>query len=606
MPTFSKQRLALCWVGTFALIAFTKSPASAQLPKAALEQLPASTMTAVIAGQANSAVDQLMQIGPVRAFNGPAFRSFRNALQQRDPTSWLTGFPLPEQQTKQLLGDGSFGMVIVETSQELPEQCYLLEMDSNFDDWLPLIKTYIAQAENGGAKVEQTNLQGHELWLVSSPGQAPGQAILRIEDWLVFGESRACMQQWVAATAEATAPATAARLVDDPRYTNTIGPLDAQYGNDGDIWVFVDPLRLDYLNSRAGGQELAAFAETFGARHGFDAIRACGGWVDLGGPQYDASYRLRVWAPQPHDRGMQLLRWQAMESPSPSNWVPNEKVCSCVTIDWNLQPILKNLGPIVDEVIRETTGTSEETFEAILEQIRAEDGPGIDLETDLMPLLGPRVEFISFFTPPASETAEQSVVAIELSDDREVADLLAGLLEDDGATPLKIAGFPFDLWKIGSGRRVGDSGPSFSTPGAMVAHGKLFLASNYLALRQFVAIKPQRDPLASDPTFQTLESKLKTFAGDQPAMRIIAFPDRDFQNTYELLRTGRADSAESIYTMLLTPMLKDSSVNIPFELLPSFDAIRPALGPACIQINVVPDGWEISGMTLSTKTPVTP
>ncbi|QEG40384.1 hypothetical protein [Roseimaritima ulvae] len=600
MHTFSERRIALCLLVAFATLAFGASPANAQLPKHALQQLPASTAAAIVAGQANPAFDKLMQIGPVRAFNGPAFSSFRKALQQRVPTNWLNGFPLPEQQARQLLGDGSFGMVIVETSQQLPERCFLLEMDANYDDWRSLIKTYVSQAENDGAKVERTSLNGHELWLVSSPGQATGQAILRVKDWLVIGESRECMQQWVAAATTTT------RLVDDQRYTNTIGPMGGQYANEGDVWVFVDPLRLDYLDSRAGGQELASFAETFGARHGFDAIRACGGWVNIGGPQYDASYRLRVWAPQPHDRGMQLLRWQAMENPSPSSWIPNDRVCSCVTIDWNLQPILKNLGPLVDEVIRETTGKSEQTLEAILAQLRAEDGPGIDLEKDFMPLLGPRIEFISFFTPPASETAEQSIVAIELSNDREVADLLAALIEDDGATPLEISGFPFELWKMGSGRRVGDSGPSFSTPGAMVAHGKLFFASNYLALRQFVAIKPQPEPLASDPTFQQLEAKLKTFAGEKPAMRIIAFPDRDFQNTYELLRTGRADSAESIYTTLLTPMLKDSTLKIPFELLPTFDAIRPALGPACIQMNVVPDGYEISGMTLSTAMPATP
>ena len=80
----------------------------------------------------------------------------------------------------------------------------------------------------------------------------------------------------------------------------------------------------------------------------------------------------------------------------------------------------------------------------------------------------------------------------------------------------------------------------------------------------------------------------------------MAFPAQDFENTYELLRTGRVDQAESVYTMLLSPLLKNNKDALPFELLPPFSQLKNALGATGIQLNVVENGWELQGFNLRT------
>ena len=71
-------------------------------------------------------------------------------------------------------------------------------------------------------------------------------------------------------------------------------------------------------------------------------------------------------------------------------------------------------------------------------------------------------------------------------------------LENDEALeiPLRDERYPFPLWRLGSGQRAGWEGPSFTTAGILVAHQRLFIASNYEALLKYVAAKTSKPPLS--------------------------------------------------------------------------------------------------------------
>lgn len=330
-----------------------------------------------------------------------------------------------------------------------------------------------------------------------------------------------------------------------------------------------------------------------------------GGWALLGQSDLDARYHFRIWAPQPRRLGMKLLDFQSLSNASPSPWVPVTNVSSYATLGWNLQPILENLGPLVDEVVEDVTGKSDQTLERFLDQLAADDGPGIDLQNDLMPLLGQRIEYINIFTPPASETSERSLVALELNQsldnvEADVADIIELLVDAGDTLDLKIPSFAYPLWKLGSGQRAG-GGPSFSTPGVMVANGRLFIASDYKVIHDYVAVKQPVSSLAAKDEFEQVESFMNETAGSGPAIRVVAFPAEDFENTYELLRTGRVDRAESIYMLLLSPLLAANKDVIPFEQLPNFRNFKKTLGPVGIQLNVLGDGWDLQGVNFRTK-----
>jgi len=581
---------------TFACL--TNAPSvSAETYAQLLARLPAQTVAALVTDQSEAALTQLLRTGPVRVFNGNAFEPFRRSLEKRGQA--LTnplGMPLPWESSKALVGKGGFVAAVVETKDTLPEACFLLEMDNNLAAWTKLIASYANSEAAQGAKIDKKKINGYNALTITTSKLSTSHTILFWDKMILVTGSDEIAKLWTEPSVANSNPAIPSKLIDDDRYKNTIGAINDAPNSEGAVWLFVDPIRMDYLYSRAGGQALTSFTETFAAKHGFDAIRAGGGWSMVGDDQFDARYRLRFWTPGPHVKGMQLIQWQAISAKSPPKWIPRTNVSSFVRLGWDLQPILGHLGPLVNDAVRMTTGKSENTFESIIEQVKSEDGLGIDLQAELMPLLGPNIEYASVFTPPASETAEQSIAAIEVSDEAAVAELLGELLVEDGAIPLTKPGFPYPLWKIGSGKRAGDSGPTFSTPGAMVAHGRLFFASNYEAISRFVAVRQQPMSLTSDPLFLKFETGISKIAGNDPAIRIIAFPAVDFQNTYEMLRTGRADKAESVYTLLLSPMLKAANGPVSFEWLPAFSHLESVLGPTTIQLNMVDGGWDIQGI----------
>jgi hypothetical protein len=563
-------------------------------------KLPKSTVAAVVSVNANKSLAGLQSTGVVQALSGVAFVPFISAARSLDPSFDPRALlPLPWQPAVDLLGDGAFAFAVLEVDNQLPEVFAILEMRGQREAWTGLITKHVAGGSDRGETASRKQIEGlNAVVITGSAGPFSNHLFCMVEDWLYICESEAAFRQLLAASKSAANES----LVGDPRYTQVFEKIGSPSFAEAAIWVFAEPLRADYLRARAGGWPETDIAKTFGARNGFDSVRSLGGWVLFGGQEYDVRYQFHFWISQPIANGMKLLDFQSRVDAAPSPWIPSKNVSSYASVGWNLQPILDHAGPLVNELIEDVTGKSEETFERFLKQIEADDGPGVNLQQQLMPLLGERIEYISLFVPPASIKAEQTVVAIDLNNSvpdvaAELADVIELLVDSGNALPIPIPGYPYPLWKMGSGQRAG-SGPSFSTPGVMVAHDRLFIASNFNTIRQSIAIAKQSDQLGDDGRFQTIESRLRDIAGAKPAIKIVAFPADDFENSYELLRTGRVDQAESIYTMLLSPVLKRNNSNLPLEKLPSFNVLKAALGPAGIQLNLTENGWAVHGINL--------
>lgn len=580
--------MILAWMVTHT----SKLPA--QDPSIVFERLPSSTVAALVTTDAAQALENMQKTGPTTAFSGPAFRPFLNAATKIQPIFDPTSLsPLPWQATVDLLGNSAFAFVVIEGDDQLPELAILLEINDDEDQWEQMMTKHML----GGQKLQQTKIDGVTVTQAVMKNQLfETQAVCEIDGWLLICESEAGAKQFIAASKKVKEQ----QLINDPRFLQTIAKTEVPKEVAGAVWVFSDPLRADFLRARDAGWPEKDMSKAFGARQGFDAVRAIGGWGILGEKRFDARYRFRIWIEQPVEKGMNLLDLQRQTSTVPSKWVPSSPVSSYATLGWNLDPILDHVGPLVNEMVEDITGKSENTFERFLEQLEADDGPGINLQNDFMPLLGKRIEYISIFVPPASTTAERSIVGIELDQsipqvEAEVADLIELLVDDGSTLPIRIPGYPYPLWKLGSGQRAGN-GPSFSTPGVMVADGRLFVASNYTAIQEYVVTKKAKVGFEQSPEYLQVAKVLDETAGTSPAIRVVAFPGEDFENTYELLRTGRVDQAESIYTMLLAPILKASKQQLPFEKLPDFEILKQTLGPTGIQLNLVENGWELTGV----------
>ncbi|HBJ35351.1 MAG TPA: hypothetical protein DDZ51_11485 [Planctomycetaceae bacterium] len=599
---FSARNL-FAYAAFFTIFVTTMSPsmvAMAAEHETVFRRLPKSTVAAAVTTNASGSLSGFLATGVVKAFSGTAFEPFFSATHALspalDPTSLL---PLPWQSAVDLLDDGSFAVAVLEVEDQLPELIAMLEMRGKRADWAKLVQKHAEGAKGRKEVISKVEIEGVKAVVFTSSAEPLNHYLFcMVEDWLYICESEGAFRLLLAASQAENQE----NLKGDQRYTQIFEKIGKQEISDSALWVFADPLRADFLQSRAGGWPGTDIAKTFGARNGFDAIRSLGGWILFGEEEYDIRYQFHFWIGQPVAKGMKLLDFQARGDAAPSPWVPSRNVSSYASIGWNLQPILDHAGPLVNELVEDVTGKSEETFERFLKQIEADDGPGVNLQKQLMPLLGERLEYISLFLPPASTKAEQSVIAIELNSSApdvavEVADVIELLVDSGNTLPIPIAGFPYPLWKMGSGQRAG-GGPSFSTPGVMVAHNRLFIASNFNTIRQAIAVVDVAEKLGDDKRFQQVDSRLQEIAGTTPALRIVAFPADDFENSYELMRTGRAEQAESVYTMLLRPLLNKNQNKLPFEKLPSFSVLKNALGPAGIQLNLSENGWTVHGINL--------
>ncbi|QDU88003.1 hypothetical protein Pla175_13720 [Pirellulimonas nuda] len=335
------------------------------------------------------------------------------------------------------------------------------------------------------------------------------------------------------------------------------------------------------------------------AKHGYDAIRGLSGWVEWNGSGVDLSYRLGVLLQTPLRSSMKMVRLFDAELPQPPDWIPADSI-SFLTTYWDLTQIVPNLGVLFDEVAGDGI---EGTFNDILVDLQADDGPGVDLQGDLFEHLGPRVHVVKQQLLPVGPKSDCDSLLVQVDDEEAVAEAVEALVVGDPTVRrVPFPGRPHALWRVGVPQRADLQAVRFTTTGLTVANGHLVVATNFDVVRTLLGSSGQATRLADADDIRAATEWLLENVGEQGCLRVVSRLYLDLHVTYELARQDKLDDAESIYASVarLAAQESEQSAGGPdYALLPDYSLVAPYLGVDCLQGRLHPSGWVFEGALLA-------
>jgi hypothetical protein len=407
---------------------------------------------------------------------------------------------------------------------------------------------------------------------------------------------------------------------------------------------FIDPLRFAKAyqvtnppREKRKGPDMVAIL----GRQGFDAIKGAGGTLVFAANGQAIRHHTLIHAPalpgrdpfgpDRFDLGARILRFPDAAGVAPPAWAGGS-LAGWTEIQWDIRKAFMSADGLVDDVIGE-----KGVFKDVVDSIREEpDGPQVDLEADLIGVLGSRVVFLSGHTEPLGTDCERIVIAIESTDPTRLAKTIDKLMKaDSDMRRIEVAGH--GVWELidrshdelqvqvelsGGGvnhadGHEGDDDAAHRRRQRMrqkeerllphstvtVAHGHLLIASHRDILEKVLA-PPAGGPLAAAADYRAAATLLDGLLPGKTAVRTFVREEDSLRPSYELLREGSMPKSKSLLGQVLNGALGEAKPGavreqrLDGETLPPFEAIRRHLGVGCLGLQTTVDGWYVAGAVI--------
>ncbi len=370
---------------------------------------------------------------------------------------------------------------------------------------------------------------------------------------------------------------------------------------------------------------------------GFTAIEGVGGFLNFYVEPYEMLHRTFIYAPGNADGSRFELAARMLDLPNggnflPPDWVPRD-VASYVAVNLNTSNAFEMSKTLVNEIV------GDEVFEDVIESIHTdENGPMIDVRSDLVAHLGDRVTIISDLQRPITPKSERMVFAVETSNPEALAVTIRKQMEtDQDAHERNINGYV--VWEIVDEQTelpmvtiendpdfgfFGDPSaeeemeedeeekPLLPNSAVTVAYGQLLVATHIDILAKVLADESVRGSLNKSSDFLRIEAELEKARLPEQSVQAFTRTDDAYRGVYELLKTGRMPESESFLGKLLNSLLGEGKEGVlrPQQIdgskLPDYDLVRRYLGPAGMTGTTEADGWMLTGFTLAKQPRPTP
>jgi hypothetical protein len=362
---------------------------------------------------------------------------------------------------------------------------------------------------------------------------------------------------------------------------------------------------------------------------GFDAVQGVGGLADLSVMEgVEMMHRTFIYAPKPHTMAMQMVNFINRSDFTPETWVPR----SCAKYStFYLDPLaaFDNFGTLFDAIFAPgETGVWDDIVEGIRD---AENGPQVDLRSELVELLSGRVSWVVDYKTPITPESERMVIAIETTDEETLAQTIESLLKDDR----EVRRYAFDghiIWKT-EARAPRSTGPKpvyefenplvpedpflsegseepiepfFPEAAICVAKGHLFLASRLDFLLEILDTGDDpRESLAGTIDYQIVDAAIKSMGGESAFAISFERTDESYRPTYEMIRENKMPESKMLLAQLLNMIMPTEdgagirATHVDGSKLPEFEQIRRHFGPAGAFSTAEEEGWFIKGFLLT-------
>lgn len=424
------------------------------------------------------------------------------------------------------------------------------------------------------------------------------------------------------------------RLTDVPAYRESMQRCQAAAGDLApDIRWFIEPFGFTYAvramqpqrQRPARRRDVAEILQ----RQGFDAIKGIGGYVNLHSDRgIELLHRTAVYAPADgeasSDVALRLLQFPTGGDLLPPAWVPHD-VATFISLNWDIQSAFDHVGPLFDDFHRSNT------FDKILEGIAKDPyGPQVDIRRELIAYLGHRISVITDYELPITTKSERFVIAVESTNDPQLADAIRRLMEPDkrmhrrefqghvlwetveepaaGLVVPKIEdedeAFHIAPLEERNTEAAKPRPPQFPNSAIGVVNGRLWIASHIDYLKQVLTGVPPSKQLAEAVDFARVKTTIGALAPESLTLRGFSRTDQEYRPTFELLRKGMMPKSETLLGRVLNEFLAEDDdeprkQKVDASKLPPFDEVEQYFGPAGLIISPEKDGWFIVGAMLS-------
>jgi len=561
--------------------------------------LPDSTRIFLSTPDLNRAVTGFEKSSLGRFWNDPKMKPFADHLRSHPELLWGRmesdlGITLSELRA---VAAGEATMATVEVAKDRFASVFLVQVTGKEAQAQELITRADARLRKRGAKASRYSAAGKVLYAYQLPtaDKTPKQSVYFLRDGLLCISGsvelvNSLLARWPGKEAGSLARLTAFRDAMD-RCRQRAADVKP------DVRWFFDPVRtMKWMHTpdpdRKGEDDPVLTAR----RHGLDAVRGVGGYLNFNVDGLDLLQRTSIYAPGPLQHTLGMLSLPPGNDFTPLALAPAD-ARTYATIYLDLPNAFRHCSRLFDDLYADGT---EGTFEGFLDDLRAKDGPQVDVEKDLVAYLTNRIDVIGLHSTPVTTTSEGQVLALGIRDDRRIAAAIDRLFRDDpGAKAVRVAGHPFDLWEVGEStedqRRAG--GLRLTSSGVTVVPGALLVSTNYEFLRRLLTER-KSGPLAQSPAYQRAAERMEKLGGEGASLRRFSALDRNWQTSFDLLRMGKAEDSEAMLATLVLRLLASSGkgpkgAKVDFGKLPKFDEVKHHLGLGGIVGRNQENGWML-------------
>ena len=632
------RKACLCWVLTIFIAWQSSLAVQAGISESVL---PSSTMGVLTITDITTFEAQWEQTQLYGLFEDPVLQPFREDLVRQFEEEW-TG--LRERLGVELedvlsVCTGEFSTAMIAMQSGNASMGLLMDVTGNEAEANAFLATVAQRLVEEGAEKTTTTAGGVPVTAFDLPRRSVSSRQLNVYychvgDYIIASDQMETLELLLTRYSQVATGATLTNgIASVPAYQAVMRRClqDIPAGSTPQVVWFIDPFGYatairDSLPADSPGRNDRTL-ETL-QEQGFDAVQGVGGLADLSVEGVEMIHRTFIYAPQPHEMAMNMVSLINRSNFTPESWVPRN--CAKYST-FSLDPLaaFDNFGSLFDAIFAPgETGVWDDIVTGVRE---AENGPQVDLRSELVELLSGRVSWVVDYKMPITPESERMVIAIETTDEETLAQTIESLLKDDR----EVKRYAFDghiIWKTeqrtqrttgpepifeSSGPHVPEDPfltegseeppePFFPEAAICVAKGHLFLATQIDFLLEILDTGDDpRESLAETVDYQVIEAAIQSMGGE--SMFAISFErtDESYRPTYEMIRENKMPESKMLLAQLLNMIMPTENgagiraTHVDGSQLPEFEQIRRHFGPAGAFSTAEPEGWFIKGFLLT-------
>jgi hypothetical protein len=311
----------------------------------------------------------------------------------------------------------------------------------------------------------------------------------------------------------------------------------------------------------------------------------------------------------------------------PQTWVP-ANVANYGSFNLDIKTAEANFEPLFDQLF----GDGESgVWSDVKESFRDDpNGPGIDIDKDLIAHLGNRVTVLADYTTPTTLDCERTCLAIEVKDEKALAESIRKSMgSDPNVRKREFEGHV--IWEMLEEQFDGPAVELESIPGqkparqeeglgggdqllprssVCVANGHLFVVSSIEFLEQLLSKRPTEDTLGATAEYKFIEAELKLLHPGQQSFRFFTRLDDVVRPHYDFLKHNQFPQAKTTLANGINRILngnKDRTEirkpEIDGTKLPDFEGVRKYFGIGGGLVVTEDDGWYLISFTTDKSAP---